>query len=264
MIDWLIAQIIRFGLLCLFVPLLVGCLIGYLIGYGNSKNKSVSDCIDKTPKLTMGKSYNIFKSTIVTIFTDVQKCSKFFARNLQDVVLFFTFAIAFSIFLMPIIGKSIDKEILGVTLSFFSSFIFSWLLTKKSSQIEFEKAQTESAKKSYRHLAYIIESIEYMLGQVETMVTDCKKDGAYGSSQYGERLQRIRDSLMHINGGVNAAAADWKDIMDKVEQEEKKEVLATVKNVDAQINILFSEDDSTDKLEDKSEDVVQPSGNSMG
>ncbi len=88
-------------------------------------------------------------------------------------------------------------------LSFFSTIVFSWLLTKKSSKEEFKSEQAELAKRSYRHINFI----------ESTANTACKLLENLGDDAPNDVIAPIRVSLNSIQTGIHTCKLDWFDML---------------------------------------------------
>lgn len=73
--------------------------------------------------------------------------------NLDNFILIISAFIVIGFVYFSTIGKL--EVFASVTVNIFGSIVFSWLLTKKSSKIEFKEQEEELALRSFRHINYI-------------------------------------------------------------------------------------------------------------
>ncbi|WP_129599401.1 hypothetical protein [Anaerophilus nitritogenes] len=154
------------------------------------------------------------------------------------IVLFITFLIGISITVMCCSDKPVDSNIISTILNFYISFIFAWLLTKKSSEAEFKRRQKESAIRSYRHIGKIKDQATYSISQVGDMIGDNLKNDQ--SVELNAALVRIRDALVYIRGGIEVSIDDWGDLIDDVIQKRESEKAKELKkDVDKKVKEIF-------------------------
>lgn len=96
-------------------------------------------------------------------------------------------------------------------LNIFTTLVFSWLLTKKSSEMEFKKQQERLAKLSHRHLCGVEASI-LSLGQ------SIKDYDGYDDNEF---LQGLSGRIEDVQNGIQSNEADWEDMLS---EEYKKEL----------------------------------------
>lgn len=105
--------------------------------------------------------------------------------------------------IMSLLGEStVSIQIL----SFYTSFIFAWLLTKSSSRSEFKKMQHRVAKSTYRH----IEDVETNVLITKKRIEECRKSGLTDGD-----IDGIVDDLNAILTGIRSNKDDWKDMLTK-------------------------------------------------
>jgi membrane protein YdbS with pleckstrin-like domain len=73
--------------------------------------------------------------------------------NLDNFVLLFSALIVTGSIYFSTSGKM--ESFASVAINLFGSMVFSWLLTKKSSRVEFKQQEEELALRSFRHINYI-------------------------------------------------------------------------------------------------------------
>ncbi len=125
-----------------------------------------------------------------------------------------------------VVGMSIYLSTIGqlamfatATINIFGSIVFSWLLTKKSSKIEFKEQEEELALRSYRHINYIdtaantaYKKIERYLEAGDDLDTDARLI-----------LQSAMDQIKYIQGGISTCKMDWHDMLSETEKEHYKQ-----------------------------------------
>ena len=105
------------------VALIVGILIGYALGRIRPKN--------------------------LALYAFLRK----FYTNLDNFILILSAVVVIGAIYFSSTGRL--EEFLAIVINIFGSVVFSWLLTKKSSKVEFKEQEEELALKSYRHINYI-------------------------------------------------------------------------------------------------------------
>lgn len=139
----------------------------------------------------------------IIIFFIISYFSKKISGNIEEGVMKFSFFIAIFCLVASILFKEVDKSV--NILSFFCSFIFSWLLTKKSSKEEFKERQQEIAKTSYRHIGDVKKT---------TLVTrnrllELKTKGEMSRSD----IDGILDDIDIILQCIATNEEDWEDMV---------------------------------------------------
>lgn len=134
-------------------------------------------------------------------------------NNLDDIIAFSSAIIFVVCTIYDCTHKNSDISI--QYLSIFSTLIFSWLLTKKSTEIQCKKEQERVSKVSYRHLS----DIEYSVLTAEQYVKDCLLDDELGTSQK-DVLERVKDKILSIKQGLDTNKEDWYDFLDETYKKE--------------------------------------------
>lgn len=105
---------------------------------------------------------------------------------------------------------SIILDFFGITdgtatlmLNVFTTLVFSWLLTKKSSEMEFKKQQEGLAKLSHRHLLDVETSL-LSLGLI------IKENETFDNNEF---LQGLLGRLEDVQNGIKSNEADWEDML---------------------------------------------------
>lgn len=124
-------------------------------------------------------------------------------RKLDNVVLAFSFlGAAFCLYANVFLGK---ENISIQLLSFYTSFIFAWLLTKKSAKEEFEVTQHKVAKNTFRH----IEDVETAVLVTRDRLYEIKdKEGISDKD-----IEGILDNVEIILTGIRSNKDDWMDML---------------------------------------------------
>ena len=169
-------------MVCVLLGLLLGFCLNILV---NSKVKGCVSVSDGTKRIGLRKG---LKKGI---------------RKLDNIVLLFSFiGAAFCLFINLFLGK---ENVSIQLLSFYTSFIFAWLLTKKSSKEEFENTQHKVAKNTYRH----IEDVE-----TAALVTRDRLRAIMDKQEYSvEDLEGIIDNVEIILTGIRSNKKDWMEML---------------------------------------------------
>lgn len=125
-----------------------------------------------------------------------------------------------------VVGVSIYLSTIGelaafatVTINVFGSIVFSWLLTKKSSKIEFKEQQEELALRSYRHINYIDSAANTAYKKIERYLNETEElDSASRLI-----LNSSMDQIKYIQGGISTCKLDWYDMLSIAEKEHYKD-----------------------------------------
>lgn len=101
-------------------------------------------------------------------------------------------------------------ELASAGMTFFSSVIFSWLLTRESSKADLKAQEQELALKSYRHINYL-ETAAFTAGK--TIDQYISEQDASLSKDVKLVLSRAMDQIGYIQGGINTCKMDWVDLL---------------------------------------------------
>lgn len=124
-------------------------------------------------------------------------------RKLDNMVLLFSLIGAiFCLFANMFLGK---ENVSIQLLSFYTSFIFAWLLTKKSSKEEFEKTQHKVAKNTFRHIEDVETAALITRDRVYAIMD--KKDTSE------EDMAGILDNIEIILTGIRSNKEDWMEML---------------------------------------------------
>lgn len=133
----------------------------------------------------------------------LRKGLKRMVRKLDNMVLLFSLMGAiFCLFVNLFLGK---ENVSIQLLSFYTSFIFAWLLTKKSSKEEFENTQHKVAKNTFRH----IEDVE-----TAALVTRERLYVIKDKEDISEKdMEGILDNIEIILTGIRSNKEDWMEML---------------------------------------------------
>lgn len=135
--------------------------------------------------------------------TLIKKGVKKTIRKLDNMVLLFSLVGAvFCLFVNLFLGK---ENVSIQLLSFYTSFIFAWLLTKKSSKEEFESTQHKVTKNTFRHIE-VVETAALVTRDRVYAIMD-KKDVSE------EDMEGILDNIEIILTGIRSNKDDWKEML---------------------------------------------------
>lgn len=137
------------------------------------------------------------------LFLILSFISKKMVKHIEDSVMIVSFAIALLCLFMGILFG--ENNISTNILSFFTSFVFSWLLTKKSSREEFKERQQEIAKTAHRHITHIMQSALVTKNRLE----EIKSKGTLDPTD----VDGILDDIVIIINGIEHQEKDWEDML---------------------------------------------------
>lgn len=126
-------------------------------------------------------------------------------KNLDTLVIIISFLVAvLCLFSSTAVSNSVVYT--GI-LSFYSSFVFSWQLTKKSSIEDFKLRQHEIAKNTHRH----IQDIETAALVTKERLSDILKQEKIEKKD----IEGLQDDIVIILTGIRTNEGDWEDMMDE-------------------------------------------------
>ena len=138
--------------------------------------------------------------------------------NLDNLILVFSALVVAGSVYFSVLGKLETFD--SVTINLFGSVVFSWLLTKKSSRVEFKQQEEELALRSFRHINYIesaantaYKKIEQYLGSEVSLDNNAKL-----------MLSSAMDQIKYIQGGINTCKMDWHDMLSEKEKEHYRSI----------------------------------------
>lgn len=170
----------------LVISAAVGFLIGFMLGRMRPKNMNIYQFLHK-------------------IYT-----------NLDNFILIFSLVVVLGSIYFSTIGKI--KVFASVTINVFGSTVFSWLLTKKSSKVEFKEEEQELALRSFRHINYIESAANTAYKKIENYLSDEYELDEKAKLILGSAMDQIK----YIQGGINTCKMDWHDMLSDEEKERHK------------------------------------------
>lgn len=105
-----------------------------------------------------------------------------------------------------------------VILNVFSSIVFSWLLTKKTSIKDFKEKEEELALRSYRHINYIESAANTASGTIDKYASEHNNDI---NAEIKLILSSAKEQIKYIQGGINTCKMDWYDLLSEEEQDKR-------------------------------------------
>ncbi len=168
------------------ISLCIGCVIGFFLGRLSPKNMTL---------------YEFFRK---------------FYTNLDNFILLFSFGVVFGSIYFSSIGKL--EVFASVAINVFGSVVFSWLLTKKSSRVEFKEQEQELALRSYRHINYIESAANTAYKKIEQYIEEDTGLDEKTKLMLGSAMDQIK----YIQGGINTCKMDWHDMLSSEEKEHYK------------------------------------------
>lgn len=142
-----------------------------------------------------------------------------FLSNLDNFVLLFSFLIVIGSIYFATNGKL--EAFASIALNIFGSVVFSWLLTKKSSKIEFKEQEEELALRSFRHINYIESAANTAYKKIEQYVEKPEEELDISTKLM---LSSAMDQIKYIQGGISTCKMDWHDMLSKEEKEHYKRI----------------------------------------
>lgn len=138
--------------------------------------------------------------------------------NLDNFILCFSAIIVGGSIYFSTLGKL--ETFASVSINIFGSVVFSWLLTKKSSRVEFKQQEEELALRSFRHINYIESAANTAYKKIEQYLdSDVELD-----IQAKLMLGGAMDQIKYIQGGINTCKMDWHDMLSKEEKEHYRSI----------------------------------------
>lgn len=170
------------------ISLCIGIVIGFILGRIRPKNMSLYDFLRK-------------------IYID-----------LDNFILIFSGVIIIGSIYFSSIGKL--ETFASVAINIFGSVVFSWLLTKKSSKVEFKEQEEELALRSFRHINYIESAANTAYKKIEQYLDNETSLDANAKLM----LSSAMDQIKYIQGGINTCKMDWHDMLSSEEKEHYKHI----------------------------------------
>ncbi|MCM1191968.1 MAG: hypothetical protein NC123_16960 [Butyrivibrio sp.] len=129
-------------------------------------------------------------------------------ENLENWIMLVSFIIALICMFSGITGVSTQMD--SQYLSIYSSFIFAWILTKKTAGKDFRKNQHKIAKSTYRH----IQDAETAVLIAKNRLTERR-----GTQLNEGDVDGLIDDLQIILTCIRSNKKDWRDMLKKKYQE---------------------------------------------
>jgi ABC-type multidrug transport system fused ATPase/permease subunit len=170
---------------------------------------------------------------------------KFMSNPIKYLIEFITCFIIGSQFIISVLNISTLNPFMSTLLSFFSSIIFAWLLTRHSTTKELNEKQKELAIKSYRHSINAKEKIEYidlLLEYIDLILNECSASTKECQMKYN--LYRISDGINNAFKDSIGNIEDWADILSD-DLDKINEINSKQENIE-DLNIKIQELDPSD------------------
>ena len=149
----------------------------------------------------------------LTLYEFLKKCY----TNLDNFILVFSFEVVISAIYFSTTGRL--TVISTLILNIFGSVAFSWLLTKKSSKIEYREQEEELALRSFRHINYIDSAANTAYKKIEKYLdSEIELD-----NETKLMLSSAMDQIKYIQGGINTCKMDWHDMLSEKEKKHYKD-----------------------------------------
>lgn len=158
----------------------------------------------------------------IALYEFLRKCY----TNLDNFILVFSFLVVIGAIYFSTIEKL--ESFSAIVINIFGSVIFSWLLTKKSSKIEFKEQEEELALRSFRHINYIESAANTAYKKIEKYLdAENKLD-----NETKLMLSSAMDQIKYIQGGINTCKMDWHDMLSEKEKAHYKNIRNNAINMD--------------------------------
>ncbi len=139
----------------------------------------------------------------------------------SNLVKFIVAIVAIILFVLVIYNKlninnnnyNILSQNYEILLTFFSSFIFSWILNEFSSVQQLKEREKDLSIKSFRHSRNLISKIEYSI-LISNMLNEKSSYCSNNSElecKFFNNLNRMRDLLIIFKKDANEIKNDWSD-----------------------------------------------------
>lgn len=138
--------------------------------------------------------------------------------NLDNFILIFSAIVVVGSIYFSTTGR--HETFASVAINIFGSVVFSWLLTKKSSKVEFKEREEELALKSFRHINYIESAANTAYKKIEQYLDlEVELDNSTKLM-----LSSAMDQIKYIQGGINTCKMDWHDMLSNEEKEHYRDI----------------------------------------
>lgn len=138
--------------------------------------------------------------------------------------------------------KSENVNISNICLSFLSTVVISWIMTKKSSRGDFEKEQQKLAKVSFRHLGDVEKTALRLEQSIKDQIHSYKgKKGSNLSAEEVVSFLKVLDSRIDdLKDRIKSTNQDWFDLLAKEEQDK------IASSADPEDSVNFGDDSQWD------------------
>lgn len=148
-------------------------------------------------------------------------------------------ALVLLIFSIGLSISGIEQNLAIIVLNVFSSVIFSWLLTKKTSIKDFKEKEEELALRSYRHINYI----ESAANTASQTLEHYAKSNDEINTEVKLILSGAREQIKYIQGGINTCKMDWFDLLSEEEQNNQRPIEQHDSNDYGTVNTVIRDED---------------------
>lgn len=142
-----------------------------------------------------------------------------------------------------------------IIITFFSSFIFSWILTKYAGDIQLKEREKDLAIRSFRHSRNLISKIDYSIKISDLLSENSSKcsNGNQFNCQFYSSLKRTRDLLITFKKDSTEIKNDWSDVIsrDIICHQEIERIDKQIKELSAKTQDEMSTDADIEKYGDK-------------
>lgn len=160
--------------------------------------------------------------------------------NLDNFILVFSLLIVVGSIYFATIHKL--ELFASVAINVFGSVVFSWLLTKKSSKVEFKNQEEELALRSFRHINYIESAANTAYKKIEQYIQEEENLDANTKLM----LSGAMDQIKYIQGGISTCKMDWHDMLSEEEKAHYKNICDDGSKTDEEygvVNVVMSATD---------------------
>lgn len=131
-------------------------------------------------------------------------------KNKYDIIKWIVVIVSIIMFLISFI----DIDNTEVLLTFFSSFIFSWILAEFSTDIKGREKEKDLAIRSFRHSRNLTSKLQYSI-LISDLLNE-NRECSFNDEQeckYHSNLMRIRDLLITFKKDASEIENDWADVL---------------------------------------------------
>lgn len=164
--------------------------------------------------LVIGFALGRMRPKNMNLYEFLYKCY----TNLDNFILLFSVVIVCGSIYFSTLGKL--ETFSSIVINIFGSIVFSWLLTKKSSKVEFKEQEEELALRSFRHINYIESAANTAYKKIEQYLqTEVELD-----INVKLMLSSAMDQIKYIQGGISTCKMDWHDMLSEKEKRHYKNI----------------------------------------